>query len=728
MPSNFSFTGFAIAGLISAPLFAADNVGAPDVPLSPPSAPVPAITVPAIQSVIITGSKQTDQDVRRLSTASKLVFGREELDRDGDSSIGEILKRLPGVTVGGKTGRGGDIRMRGLGSGYTQILVNGERMPRGFSLDTLSPDQVERIEIIRAPVAEFSTQAIAGTINIVLREDYHQKQSQLKIADSVEQGRHAPNISLLVPKEFGNLSATFSGSVYQNQRADADVTDNQISGLPSQHIVDQDLSTSSGIHLTPHFSWRLDGGDNLVLQPFVMYSKSSINGTSFLNELDALVAPYQSANWHENTDTTMARMFTTYTHKLEPGSKLEFKFGLGESRNNSFTDRIQNGMGTGEHVLLTTTDIKDNNESAGVKYTQLIGGGHSVVSGVNGEWTHRNEVEIATDNGQGQFGDSGDNLNANTRLLALFVQDEWDITSQWAANVGVRWEGINTTSTMANQAVSNTSSVTSPVAHLVWRIPGASKDQVRLSYTNSYRAPTLTDLVALPALSQNNSPVSPDRIGNPYLKPELAHGFDLSFEHYLSHNGIISANIFDRDIQNLMRHETALVNGRWVSTPTNLGDATTRGIELEAKFDLVEFLPSAPAISLRTNYSRFWSAVQDIQGPNNRLDQQPAQTANVGMDYKMAQLPLTIGGNINWTPAYIVQSTTTQANSIGMKRQFDMYALWKFSAVSQLRLSVNNLVNNNYDTSTSSTLGYPEVSDVMAPTYTTWTLRWELKY
>ncbi len=721
MPSIFSITGFSLLGLCSTQVLAADA--------STPAAPAPAtVSTPAVQTVVITGGEQTDLDERRLSTASKLVFGREELDRDGDSSIGEILKRLPGVTVGGKTGRGGDIRMRGLGSGYTQILVNGERMPRGFSLDTLSPDQVERIEIIRAPVAEFSTQAIAGTINIVLREDYKQKESQLRISDSVEQGRHAPNFSLTTPMQFGNLSTTFSGSVFQNRRADETFTDNLTNGVQSQYIADQDMTTTTGIHLTPRLVYKFDGGDTLVFQPFVMYSKSSTNGTSVLDEVDGLLAPYQNATWVTNNDTFVARTFGNYTHKLDKGGKFEFKFGIGQSQNNSLTTRDQTGVATGDHMLLTTTNIKDSNGSLGGKYTQVIGGGHSIATGVSSEWTRRDEVEVATDNGQGQFGDSGDNLNASTRLMAVFVQDEWDITSQWSANVGVRWEGIATTSTILSGPVSNNSSVTSPVAHLVWRIPGAGKDQIRMSYTNSYRPPTLNDLIALPALSHDNSPISPDRIGNPYLKPELAHGFDLSFEHYLSHSGIVSANIFSRDIQNLMRRETTLADGRWVSAPVNLGGATTHGIELEAKFDLKEFFPSSPAISLRSNYSRFWSQVQDIQGPDNRLDQQPAQTANLGMDYKMAALPLTAGGSINWTPAYTVQTTTTQANSIGLKRQFDMYALWKFTRTSQLRLSVNNLVNNDYFTSTSSTLGYPEISDVTAPTYTTWTLKWELKY
>ena len=79
-----------------------------------------------LQKVTVNGSKQSDIDLRRNSIAGKIIVGREELDRDGDFTVGEILKRLPGVTTGGRPGRGGDVRMRGMGGGYTQILVNGD--------------------------------------------------------------------------------------------------------------------------------------------------------------------------------------------------------------------------------------------------------------------------------------------------------------------------------------------------------------------------------------------------------------------------------------------------------------------------------------------------------------------------------------------------------------------------------------------------------------------------
>lgn len=76
----------------------------------------------------VTGKPQSDADLRRQSSAAKQIYGREELDRFGDTNVLDVLKRLPGLSV-----QGGEPRMRGLGSGYTLILLNGEPAPR-FSI------------------------------------------------------------------------------------------------------------------------------------------------------------------------------------------------------------------------------------------------------------------------------------------------------------------------------------------------------------------------------------------------------------------------------------------------------------------------------------------------------------------------------------------------------------------------------------------------------------------
>ena len=140
----------------------------------------------------ITGSRPDDVQERRQSTAAKIIIGREEIDRFGDSTLGDVLKRLPGVTIQGRPGRGGAIRLRGLGSGYTQILLDGERVPPGFSLDSISPDQVERIEILRAPTAETGARAIAGTINIITREGYTKRVNDLRLNAAYENGKRQP--------------------------------------------------------------------------------------------------------------------------------------------------------------------------------------------------------------------------------------------------------------------------------------------------------------------------------------------------------------------------------------------------------------------------------------------------------------------------------------------------------------------------------------------------------
>ncbi len=135
-----------------------------------------------------------------------------------------MLKRLPGVTIQGRPGRGGAIRLRGLGNGYTQILLDGERVPPGFSLDSIPPDQIERIEILRAPTAETGARAIAGTINIVTRGGYSRRVNDVRLSAAYENGRVQPSASWTRNFTAGDFIVNYSLSAFHIDRDNSSTT------------------------------------------------------------------------------------------------------------------------------------------------------------------------------------------------------------------------------------------------------------------------------------------------------------------------------------------------------------------------------------------------------------------------------------------------------------------------------------------------------------------------
>lgn len=691
------------------------------------------------QQVKVSGTRTDDTETRRLSTAAKLVVGREELERNGDTSLGEVLKRLPGITMSGAPGTGGSVQMRGLGNGYTQVLVNGERPPPGFSVESIPPDQVERIEIMRGAVADQSTQAIAGTVNVILRQGYRQKDTQLRIADNIQQGRHGANVSVTVPGKSGQLTWTLNATVSES-RPHTDVTARDADLLADgryqrlQLIKSEGEGRSRALNLAPRLSWKFDNGDTLNFQPFVSANRNHSVNDAPVDQVIGIVSPdFVLQHADSRTTGTMARGLGDWTHRMDGGAKLELKFSAGINRSDS--DSLRNNYGEGGALNRVLSDVdreRQRSISNSGKYSRPLGEGHHFAAGWDGEAGHLALVHRAEGDNNPLYEASGANLSADTRRLALFAQGEWDISSQWSGYLGLRWEGIRSTSDSPGYAVKNTSSVWSPVLHTVYRIPGSKRDQVRASLTRSYKAPVLDDLIAAPSFTSDNHPTRPDRTGNPNLKPELATGIDLAYEHYLSRSGILSASAFLRDIDDLMRRQTALhstsIGPRWVSTPANIGHARTSGVELEAKFQLAEVLAGAPDLDLRANYSRYRSSVDDIPGPNNRLERQARQTANVGLDYRVKNAPLTVGGNVNWTPPTVVQSSVAELYTTGMKRQLDLYGLWKFSANTQLRISGNNLLPRRYETARVVDLGdLAQALDTSVRTYSTLGVRLELK-
>lgn len=723
--------------------------GAPKA--SPETRPAPRRGAAELQRVTVTGTALDETQSRRQATASKIIVGRDDIERFGDSTMGELLKRLPGVTMPGRAGRGGAPRMRGLGGGYTQILIDGEPAARGFSLDELSPEQIERIEILRAPTAETGARAIAGTINIITRGGYSKKLNDLKIGVGLENGNWQPGVSWTRNDTVANWIYNLSVSAQHHERKNDSSSHTSTENLVTGELIDQTERTQSmgrrdGLQANARLQWRGAGGDTLVLTPMLVHSEGSSSSASSLQQSGGST-PYDGSAGSGASQFTSLRLGAQWTHRLEDGGNWLLRANLGRSDWDNSALRQNFGSGPAVGQFDNYSEQRDLSFNGSAKLTTTLANDHSLVSGAELQGTRRRETASTLFEGQSPLTEFDGNLTAASLRGALYAQDEWSISPQFAAHAGLRWEGISTQGTpgAGTPDVTNRSSVWTPLLHAVWKFDAQGRDQIRASLTRSYRSPNLQDLIARPRLNSMfpgrgaNDEIHPDRAGNPALKPELASGLDIAIERYLPGSGMLSANLFYRHINNLMRSQTTLEAVSWADTPRwvarlqNIGDAITQGVELEAKFRASELWPSAPRIDLRANASLFASRVSGVPPPDNRLSQQPSGTANLGADYRLRDLPLSFGGNLNWTPGYSTRLSTDQRVEQGAKLVLDAFVLWSVNPSSQLRVSLGNLAARDYVTSntleSSNAAGQAlrETSSTSAPSWPSLQVRLELK-
>ena len=685
--------------LAAAPaIFAASMAHAQQDNAAPAPAPAVAAKGAPIQQVEIKGAA-AQYDARRNDTATKIVVSQEEILKNGDTTVGEVLKRLPGITLGGVQGRGGDIRMRGLGSGYTQILLNGEPSPPGFSLDSISPDMIERIEIMRAATAEYSTQAIAGGINIVLKRAIVTAQREIKVGAQEENGHFGTNVNYQLADKKGPLSYAIGGAVTwaKFERPSTIVTEGS-DAAGRQSLLRRSDESSRGhfeaFNISPRVNWTLGPGDVITSQSFINANRFKGDNRERVNTLVGAAPLYQATSVQIESAMEMVRSDLSWTRRLAAGAKMELKAGV--NYNHRSTDAPSQQYGANDSLLLNrliTSDASDKGFTGSGKYSTPIFEGHALATGFDGAYSHRNEDRIQRESSPvaGLAKNDDQVFDANVRRLALFAQDEWTIDPRWSVYFGLRWEGIETRSAgLTYAAIDNKSSVWSPIFQTLWKIPGSKNDQLRLGLTRTYKAPGVNSLIPRRFSSNNNTATSPDTQGNPDLKPELAWGLDLAFEHYLEGGGLLTASTYARRINDITRNQVALLDGLWVSRPVNAGVANTYGVELEAKLPVRSLWKTAPNIDFRANASRNWSRLEAVPGPDNRLDSQTPFSGTIGADWKLDKSPLTVGGSYSFQNGGPVRIALNQYAYSVPKRSLDVYGLWKFNPKTQLRVSLAN--------------------------------------
>lgn len=147
-------------------------------------------TVPADtgETIVVTGSRIRSPNLNSVNPITSI--GGETVFEQADTNIGETLNDLPqlastfaqtnpglGIGIAGLN----LLDLRGLGTQRTLVLVNGRRhVPADILNNAVSPDVssipndlIERVDIVTGGnSAVYGSDAIAGVVNFILREDF----------------------------------------------------------------------------------------------------------------------------------------------------------------------------------------------------------------------------------------------------------------------------------------------------------------------------------------------------------------------------------------------------------------------------------------------------------------------------------------------------------------------------------------------------------------------------
>jgi TonB-dependent receptor len=129
-----------------------------------------------LQSVLVTASREGQAKAlnqQRMADNIKQVISADLMGRFPDLNVAEALQRLPGVTISRNKGEGATIQLRGTPGGFTNINVNGEQVmgtqengERNASLDGVSLDVLNSMEVTKTLTPDMDGDAIAGAVNM----------------------------------------------------------------------------------------------------------------------------------------------------------------------------------------------------------------------------------------------------------------------------------------------------------------------------------------------------------------------------------------------------------------------------------------------------------------------------------------------------------------------------------------------------------------------------------
>lgn len=597
-----------------------------------------------------------------------LKYGTEYFQRFEPLTAGDALKRVPSVTFLSDVIESDAPRLRGLPPGYTQILINGERVPggaddRSFFMDRIPAELISSVEIVRSSSARRTGDAIAGTLNINLRDGYELNGGYVRAGGLVyDDNELEPSLGFLWGGEVGpgrlllggNLQGRHNPKKKESLRYGDSPENNPDYATDDFDNREDQTDTRDGKDYSFNGSYEIDAGDtNFKLNGFYVKTDRTENERSFeYDDATAVTGPVPTGNLlSDNANVAKidqenfsidgkltqdwsagkTSLRVSYAKFIEDRRETEYEIGFD----------VDEGDDPEFEGALTENDLRDTEFSVKLDHEVPLGETMKFVfGGFYQDKNRRLDIVEGEEEGEGsfdwdQFSQNPTDLHGEfedvettsaTRIKEkrrdAFALVEGDTGSvKWEAglryeNTKVRVRDFLNDDDFANQ--SNSYDAFLPSAS--FKLSLTDHDRIIGSVARTLRRPNFNYI--LPVVLEGEVGDN-DLLGNPGLDPETAWGFDLGYEHRMG-RGIVGVNVFYRKVKDLIEltntgEEGSDGEGSFVYTPMNVGDGKVWGVEFDLSTDL-GFI-GLPNTGIFGNASWLDSEVRDELGKRRFNDQ-----------------------------------------------------------------------------------------------------------
>jgi len=674
--------------------------------------------------------------------APVLAYDLEYFQRFEPNTVGDMLKRVPGVTfVGSDIMEFDGAMMRGMAAGYTQVLINGKKVPgagddRSFWVDRIPAEMVDHIEILRSNSANRSGDAIAGTINIVLRDAYVFDGSYLRVGvNRAFDGEINPTFGAVTSGAAlgGRLLAGIN--VQDRYRAKIKRSDRFSDPSMSELVSWEDQKeVKDGRDYSGNVSYTADIGDTSRFSIDAFYVKTDRDVTEVSHEveyddedvIDSRVPglnPIDQKNWGVGTE---------YRFDMAGGTTefdLDYARFEDDSAESEEKHEYVNGEWDASEAEAQAVQADDAETSFKVAHKRPLGNAE-LEFGVD---YRRKKRDIAYTNYAWEAEDEGDPVVygldgtiesqvKETRLDPYVMLSGRGQMFSWEA--GLRYETTKSDIRYGEDgeiggSESKDYNELLPSLHLKWDV--SADTRISVSLAKSIKRPNFNELI--PALLDGEFGDN-DYIGNPLLEPETANGIDLGFERRLGKHGVVGVNFFYRDVKNLIElantgqwsedaqdtyeedleefleenpgsteDDFEFTPESWLFTSANVGDGKVYGVEFDLSTPLTAF--GLPNTGVFLNYSYLDSKITDFLG-ERRFNDQAKNVYNIGFIQDLPSLGASFGATYR-KQGDAFSRILGEEVTVKYGDDLEMFVEKRFGTSVSLRLTASNLLDASKD-------------------------------